>query len=78
MKTAISLPDPLFRETEALAKQQGKTRSQLYRDALGWYVLHHAPDAVTDAYNALSGEVDTRLEPAVRKARSRLLRAEQW
>jgi metal-responsive CopG/Arc/MetJ family transcriptional regulator len=34
MKTAISLPDAVFTEAEALAKQLGLSRSELYSRAL--------------------------------------------
>lgn len=34
MKTAISLPDPLFEEAEATAKELGISRSKLIRTAL--------------------------------------------
>jgi CopG family transcriptional regulator/antitoxin EndoAI len=31
---SVSIPDELMRETEALARAQGKTKSELVRDAL--------------------------------------------
>lgn len=34
MKTAISLPDSVFEEAEALAQQLGLSRSELYTKAL--------------------------------------------
>ena len=34
MKTAISLPDPLFKEAEAAAKDLGLSRSKLIQTAL--------------------------------------------
>jgi mRNA interferase MazF len=37
-KTTISTPDPLFEQAEAPAHQLGKSRSQLYREALADYV----------------------------------------
>ncbi|MBA3234153.1 MAG: ribbon-helix-helix protein, CopG family [Propionibacteriales bacterium] len=39
MKTAISIPADLFRSTEDLAIKLGKSRSQLYREALAEYLL---------------------------------------
>lgn len=47
MKTAISLPNPLFEEAEALARRLGKSRSQLYADALMDYVARHDEAEVT-------------------------------
>ncbi len=38
MKTAISIPDALFREAEVLAKKRGISRSELYATAIADYV----------------------------------------
>jgi len=38
MKTAISLPDSVFDEAEALAQQLGLSRSELYTKALRAYL----------------------------------------
>jgi metal-responsive CopG/Arc/MetJ family transcriptional regulator len=34
MKTAISIPDELFNRAEEMARKTGKSRSQLYQEAL--------------------------------------------
>ena len=59
MKTAVSLPDAVFRAAEQLAKRAHKSRSQLYADALTEYLARHAPDEVTEAMN----DVIDRLGP---------------
>ncbi|MDZ4674975.1 MAG: hypothetical protein SGJ01_06240 [Gemmatimonadota bacterium] len=51
MKTAVSLPDAVFRAAEQLAKRARKSRSQLYADALTEYLVRHSPDEVTEAMN---------------------------
>jgi metal-responsive CopG/Arc/MetJ family transcriptional regulator len=38
MKTAISLPDSVFAEAEALAQELGLSRSELYTQALQAYL----------------------------------------
>ena len=38
MKTAVSLPDPLFKATQAAAKRLGITRSKLHQIALEEYL----------------------------------------
>ncbi len=60
MKTAISIPDPIFNKAEGLANQLSKTRSQLYAEAVDEYVTRHNPDTVTDRLNAV---VDSITEP---------------
>ena len=62
MKTAVSIPDPVFADAERLAKRLKKSRSRLYSEALAEYVRRHAPDEVTEALNqtceGLSDSVD--------------------
>src|SRR4051812_18924866 len=49
MKTAVSLPDRVYREAEGYARRTRKSRSQLYAEALAEYLARHAPDEVTEA-----------------------------
>lgn len=58
MKTAVSLPDPLFRAAEQHARRARKSRSQLYAEALAEYLARHAPDEVTEAMNRVVDQVD--------------------
>ncbi|MCA9855063.1 MAG: ribbon-helix-helix protein, CopG family [Dehalococcoidia bacterium] len=62
MKTAISLPNELFEELEALVKKSGGTRSEIYVAALREYVARHVPDRVTDAFNRLADELENGTE----------------
>ncbi len=78
MKTAISVPDEVFAEAERYARKMGKTRSQLYSDALRQYLLQRSPDAVTQAMNEVCEKVDQRQDGFVRAASRRMLRRESW
>ncbi len=78
MKTAISLPDGIFREAERLARRLKKSRSQLYQEAVAEYVARHAPEAITEAMNDLAAKVDTRLEPFSSRAARRVLERSEW
>jgi antitoxin MazE6 len=49
MKTAISIPDDVFRGAERLARQTKKSRSQLYGDAVREYLARHSREEVTEA-----------------------------
>jgi hypothetical protein len=77
MKTAISVPGKVFTEAERYARTMGKTRSQLYSDALRQYLLLHAPDAVTQAMNDVCEKCDQD-DGFVRAASRRMLRRESW
>jgi len=60
MKTAVSTPDDLFRRADELANQLGKSRSELYREALADYVARRDPRAVTSALNEIADELAGR------------------
>ena len=51
MKTAISLPDPLFEEAEAAAKDLGLSRSKLIQTALEEFLRRRREDEVTRRIN---------------------------
>jgi predicted transcriptional regulator len=57
MKTAVSIPDDLFRQADALASRLGKSRSEVYREALAEYVARLEPGAVTRALDELADEL---------------------
>jgi metal-responsive CopG/Arc/MetJ family transcriptional regulator len=51
MKTAISVPDPLFEAAERLARRMGMTRSELFQRAVAAFVQSHRDANVTEALN---------------------------
>jgi predicted transcriptional regulator len=67
MKTAISVPDPLFRAADRLAKRLKVSRSALYATAIADYVAHHHSKSVTERLNEVYGEEgeDSTLDPVV-------------
>ena len=58
MKTAISIPDPIFESAEKLAKRLGISRSQLYSKAVDSLVEQHRYNGVTEQLDAVY-EVNT-------------------
>jgi predicted transcriptional regulator len=77
MKTAISIPDDLFEEAERLAREQKKSRSRLYGDAVREYVARHSADAITDALDRVCDEMDLRTAFTQAAAR-RTLEQSDW
>jgi len=57
MKIAVSIPDPLFERADGLAQRLGKSRSQLYREALSDYLDRRDPGSVTTALNEVVSEL---------------------
>jgi predicted transcriptional regulator len=78
MKTAISLPDDLFRAAERLARRARKSRSRLYAEALAEYLARHAPDEVTEAMNRVADQLDTRSDAFVEAAARTTLNHTEW
>ena len=67
MKTAISIPDPIFQAAEQLAKRKGLSRSELYTQAVSAYISAHCHDDVTELLNQVYGpeREDSHVEPAI-------------
>jgi predicted transcriptional regulator len=78
MKTAISIPDTLFRRAEALAKRLGKSRSQLYREALAEYVARREPNAVTVALDEVVDEFGEGADEWTAHAARSVLERSEW
>jgi metal-responsive CopG/Arc/MetJ family transcriptional regulator len=55
MKTAISLPDSIFDEAEALAQRLGWSRSELYTKALQAYLQKYNRKQTLEAANVSTG-----------------------
>ncbi len=78
MKTAISLPDTVFRAAERQARRTRKSRSQLYADALTEYLSRHAPDEVTEAMNRVVDQLGDPADPFVDTAARSVLERIEW
>ena len=78
MKTAVSLPDAVFRDAEQLAKRLKMSRSELYKEAVAEYVARHEPEAITEAMNQLAARLDMRSDEFTSAAARRLLGPSEW
>lgn len=77
MKTAISVPDRVFRKVEQYARRTKKSRSQVYSEAVSEYLARHVPDAITEAIDDVCSRVDQHDDFAVVASR-RVLTRETW
>lgn len=78
MKTAISLPDPLFEAAEQFAHEQGWSRSELYARALQAYLQAHRYHGITDALDQIYATEASALDPALAAAQARSLSIDEW
>ena len=78
MKTAILIPDEVFREAEWLSRRLKKSRSQLYTEAVTEYVARHDREAVTEAMNKVCEAMGDYFAPAIPAAARRSLENVEW
>ena len=65
MKTAVSIPDHVFRAAETLADRLGISRSELFARALAAYTKAHQHDRVREALDLVYDEEPPRLDAAL-------------
>jgi metal-responsive CopG/Arc/MetJ family transcriptional regulator len=78
MKTAISLPEIIFRQAERFARRFKKSRSQLYVEAITEYLERHAPDTVTESMNNVCDKLNGADSAFSSAASTRILSQEPW
>lgn len=78
MKTAISLPDSVFDEAEALAQQLGLSRSELYTKALRAYLKKHNWNQILHKLNQVYSQESSELDPMLAKMQFMSLPREDW
>ncbi|MEH2302207.1 MAG: ribbon-helix-helix domain-containing protein [Nostoc sp.] len=78
MKTAISLPDSIFEEAEALAKELGVSRSELYTKALKAYLRKYNRNQMLNQLNRVYSEESSELDPVLAKLQFMSLPREDW
>lgn len=78
MKTAISIPDPIFEAAERLADQLRISRSELYSKAVATFLVVHDTDEVTARLNKVYGQEHSALDPVLAAWQAHTLAREDW
>jgi metal-responsive CopG/Arc/MetJ family transcriptional regulator len=78
MKTAISIPDPVFKEGERLAKRLKMSRSQLYATAVRTFVGSHRVSDVTRRIDEVLEDVGDQADPFLSAVSAQVLRRSKW
>ena len=78
MKTAISVPNPVFEAAEDLAKRLGVSRSQLYTTAITRYMDSFDDEAVTQALNEVYADSTETIDPILMQMQMLSLPVEEW
>ncbi len=78
VKTAVSIPGPVFQAAERLAKRLGIPRSRLYSRALERYVFETQEHDVTARLNQVYAEENVELDPALAALQWASIPREPW
>ncbi len=82
MKTAISIPDDLFKDIDKLAKKLQCSRSQLLADAARDFVEKQKNrdilDAINKAYSGNETDQEVTLRQKSKNHYAKLLKEENW
>ena len=78
VKTAISIPDPIFKEAEKAAKRLGMSRSELYARAVAEFVQILKRDGIKGQLDKIYAEEDSALDSSLAKMQSASVFRENW
>ena len=78
MKTAVSIPDPVFKAADKLAHRLGVSRSRLYADALHQFLQLHDESAITAKLNEVLAHESSELDPRLQSIQTRSITGESW
>ncbi len=78
MKTAISIPDEVFEFADALAKELGFSRSEIYATAVAEYLAKHRAEEVTERLNQVYAEAPSGVPRELRRAQARSVGSVEW
>jgi metal-responsive CopG/Arc/MetJ family transcriptional regulator len=73
MKTAVSIPDPVFRAADQMARRLNVSRSELYRRALVRMLEQEDDASITARLDELYAIEDSGLDPALAEMQRRAL-----
>jgi len=80
MKTAISIPEPLFHAAERLARRLGISRSALFQKAVKEFLGDHEDREVTDALDKVygSGYAKAKVDRTLERMQTASVAREEW
>ncbi len=78
MKTAVSVPDELFRQAEAEAKKLRMSRSKLYATALSEFLERKRSESITERLNEVYSKHESKLDPALERMMFETWKKERW
>jgi len=78
MKTAVSMPDDLFRLAETTARRLRVSRSELYAKAIAEFLKQQDANTVTERLNDLYSRYPAKLDSGLHRAQLKSLKKDAW
>jgi metal-responsive CopG/Arc/MetJ family transcriptional regulator len=78
MKTAVSLPDDLFRKAEATARRLHVSRSELYAKAIAAFLEGQRGNAITERLNDVYSRHPAKVDSGLHRAQLKSLEKDAW
>ena len=78
MKTAVSIPDKVFRSADSLAKRLGVSRSNLYATALAEFLAQQQHLMVKERLDAVYGKQESAPDSELVDLQVKSLPPEEW
>jgi metal-responsive CopG/Arc/MetJ family transcriptional regulator len=78
MKTAVSIPDPIFETADQLAKELGISRSELYARALEELIRNRKREHITASINATLASLEPESQEFLDRASRDSFARNEW
>jgi metal-responsive CopG/Arc/MetJ family transcriptional regulator len=78
MKTAVSIPDPIFETADQLAKELGISRSELYARALEDLIRNRQREHITASINATLASLEPESQEFLDRAAQDSFARNEW
>ena len=78
MKTAVSLPEDLFRRAEVVAKKLHVSRSRLYATAISEFLDRSHSERVTERLNEVYDGTAAKVDAVLHRAQLKSLGDDSW
>jgi hypothetical protein len=78
MKTAVSLPDDLFRLAETTARRLRVSRSELYAKAIAEFLKRQDGNAITERLNDVYSRQPAKVDSGLHRAQLKSFRKDAW
>ena len=78
MKTAISIPDPIFQSAEIMAQQLAISRSELFTKAISEYIETHKYQDVMESLNKIYADESSSLDKEFTEMQFHSIEKDVW